>query len=39
MELGWATDTDIEPLLSQTDLIEDHLLPFMDLIMSAKTTE
>jgi hypothetical protein len=39
MELGWATDTDIEPLLSQPDLIEDHLLPFMDLIKSAKTTE
>ena len=39
MELGWATDTDIEPLLSQSELIEDHLLPYMDLIKSAKTME
>ena len=39
MDLGWATDTDIEPLLSQPDLIEDHLLPYMDLIKSAKTLE
>jgi hypothetical protein len=39
MELGWATDLDIEPLLAQTELIEDHLLPYMDLINNAKTTE
>jgi Sulfotransferase domain len=39
MELGWATDTDIKPLLSQPELIEDHLLPYMDLIKSAKTME
>jgi hypothetical protein len=39
MELGWATDMDIEPLLSQPELIEDHLLPYMDLIKSAKTME
>lgn len=39
MDLGWATDLDIKPFLSQPDLIEDHLLPFMDLIMSATTTE
>jgi hypothetical protein len=39
MELGWATDTDIKPLLSQPELIEDYLLPYMDLIKSAKTTE
>jgi hypothetical protein len=39
MELGWATDTDIEPFLSQPELIADHLLPYMDLIKSVKTTE
>jgi hypothetical protein len=39
MELGWATDLDIEPLLSQPELIEDHLLPYMDLIKNAKTME
>jgi hypothetical protein len=39
MELGWATDLDIEPLLSQPELIEDHLLPYLDLIMNAKTIE
>ena len=39
MELGWATDLDIKPLLSQPELIEDHLSPYMDLIKNAKTTE
>ena len=39
MELDWATDTDIKPLLSQPELIEDHLLPYMDLIKNAKTIE
>jgi Sulfotransferase domain. len=39
MELGWATDTDIKPLLSQPELIEDYLLPYMDLIKNAKTME
>ena len=39
MELGWATDLDIMPLLSQPELIEDHLLPYMDLIYRAKSME
>lgn len=39
MELGWATDMDIEPFLSQPELIEDHLLPYMDLIKNARTAE
>lgn len=39
MELGWATDTDIQPLLSQPELIADHLSPYLDLIRNAKTLE
>lgn len=39
MELGWATDRDIQPFLSQPDLVTDHLAPFMDLIQTAKTDE
>jgi len=39
MELGWATDRDIEPFLSQPNLIEDHLGPYLNLIKSAETTE
>lgn len=39
IELGWATDSDIEPFLSQTDLVADHLSPYIDLIKSAKTAE
>ena len=39
MELGWATDRDIEPFLSQPDLIEDHLGPYLDLIKNAETIE
>jgi Sulfotransferase family len=39
MELGWATDSDIEPFLSQPDLVTDHLSPYMDLIKDAKTIE
>jgi hypothetical protein len=39
MELGWATDRDIEPFLSQPDLVTDHLTPHMDLIKNAKTDE
>jgi hypothetical protein len=39
MELGWATDGDIESFLSQPDLAIDHLSPYVDLIKSAKTTE
>lgn len=39
MELGWATDSDIEPFLSQPQLIEDHLSPYLDLIRSAANLE
>ena len=39
IELGWATDTDIKPFLAQPELIEDHLLPYMDWIMNAVTIE
>ncbi|HET9905482.1 MAG TPA: sulfotransferase [Anaerolineales bacterium] len=39
MELGWATDLDIEPFLSQPNLIEDHLGPYLDLIKNVKTFE
>jgi hypothetical protein len=39
MELDWATDNDIEPFLSQPDLIDDHLGPYLHLIENAKTAE
>jgi Sulfotransferase family len=39
MELGWATDHDIEPFVSQPKLLEDHLGPYLDLICSAETPE
>ena len=39
MELNWATDDDIEPFLSQPDLVEDHLANYMDIIKNAKTPE
>jgi hypothetical protein len=39
MELGWATDIDLLPFLSQPDLIQDFLVPFIDLIKGAKTDE
>ena len=39
MELGWATGQDIEPLLSQSELIEDHLSTFLDLIRSTVVEE
>jgi hypothetical protein len=39
MELNWATDHDIEPLLSQPDLVTDHLAPYVDLIKDARTDE
>ena len=39
MDLGWATDSDIEPLLSQPDLVTDHLRPYMDLIKGTRTPE
>jgi len=39
MELGWATDSDIEPFLSQLQLVEDYLGPHLDLIRSAGSIE
>ena len=39
MELGWATDSDIEPFLLQQDLVADYLTPYTDLMKSAKTVE
>lgn len=39
IELGWATDRDIEPFLSQPDLVSDHLVPYMDLIQYATAVE
>ena len=39
MELGWATDGDIEPFLSQPDLVEDHLAPYVEIMESAATAE
>jgi hypothetical protein len=39
MQLDWATDRDIEPFLSQPDLVADHLSDHLDLIRSAKTDE
>jgi hypothetical protein len=37
MKLGWWTDQDIAPFLSQPKLIEDHLADKIGLIQSAKT--
>jgi hypothetical protein len=39
MELGWATDKDIEPFLSQPDLLNDYLSDYHDLIMRAGSDE
>ena len=39
MELGWATDRDIEPLLLQPQLVEDYLGPYLDLIQDAGSSE
>ena len=39
MELGWATDDDIEPFLSQPDLVTDYLGEHLELIHNAKTDE
>lgn len=39
MHLGWATDGDIEPFLSQAKLVEDHLADKMDIIGRAATPE
>lgn len=39
MQLGWATDRDIEPFLLQPELVSDHLSDHLDMIRSAKTEE
>jgi hypothetical protein len=39
MELGWATDHDIEAFISQPQLVEDYLGPYLDLIRSAGNSE
>ena len=39
MELGWATDHDIEAFLSQPQFVEDYLGPYLDLIRSARNSE
>ena len=39
MELGWATDHDIEPFISQPQLVEDYLGPYLDLIRNAGNSE
>lgn len=39
MQLGWATDTDIESFLAQPKLIEDHLKDKLDSIRQAETIE
>ncbi|MDQ3005899.1 MAG: sulfotransferase, partial [Chloroflexota bacterium] len=39
MELGWATDSDIQPFLSQPDLMGDYLCDYHELIRNAKTEE
>lgn len=39
MQLEWATDTDIDPFLSQTQLIDDFLADKMDVISRAQTVE
>ena len=39
MELGWATDSDIRPFLSQPELMADHLCDHLEFIHNAKTEE
>ena len=39
MELGWATDSDIQPFLSQPDLMADYLCDYSELIRNVKTDE
>jgi hypothetical protein len=39
MELGWATDSDIQPFLSQSDLMVDYLCAHLEFIRNAKTEE
>jgi hypothetical protein len=39
LQLGWATDTDIQPFLAQRDLVEDCLASRMDMVERAETPE
>lgn len=39
LQLEWATDGDIEPFLSQAELIDDHLREHLPLIRNASTEE
>jgi hypothetical protein len=39
MHLGWATDDDIAPFLSQPELVEDYLVDYLDMIRTVKTEE
>ena len=39
MELGWATDSDIEPFLVQPDLVNDYLEESLDLFQSELTED
>ena len=39
LELGWATDHDIQPFLSQPQFVEDYLSPYLDLICNAVNSE
>lgn len=39
LALDWATDGDIEPFLTQTKLMEDHLHEYMPLIEAARFAE
>lgn len=39
MDLDWATDSDIESFLSQPDLVDDYLAPYVNLIRNVETVE
>ncbi len=39
MQLDWATDIDIEPFLSQTELVEDYLSDKFEIIKRANSNE
>ena len=39
MELGWDTDADIDPMLAQKALVDDHLQDQLDLIRAARHDE
>jgi hypothetical protein len=39
MQLDWATDTDIEPFLTQSEFVEDFLSDKMEIIKGAKSAE